>query len=151
MPGLIRSTIGCGSEPGGQMRSRSAICERTATATSSNSAIRARSGMSAVSISAHRAGRSNKRSAATNIAAMSSVEAPSSSASSSGCRSEEHTSELQSLLRISYAVFCLKKNKKPQNNTYKLHEIDRDENSTVTLTTKQSMQQYTQYYDTLHI
>src|SRR3546814_4007297 len=27
------------------------------------------------------------------------------------CRSEEHTSELQSLMRISYAVFCLKKNK----------------------------------------
>src|SRR3546814_7196964 len=25
-----------------------------------------------------------------------------------GCRSEEHTSELQSLMRISYAVFCLK-------------------------------------------
>src|SRR3546814_1963713 len=30
-------------------------------------------------------------------------------------RSEEHTSELQSLMRISYAVFCLKKNK----NTHK--------------------------------
>src|SRR3546814_6518677 len=30
-------------------------------------------------------------------------------------RSEEHTSELQSLMRISYAVFCLKKKKK---NTY---------------------------------
>src|SRR3546814_2264649 len=28
---------------------------------------------------------------------------------SSGARSEEHTSELQSLMRISYAVFCLKK------------------------------------------
>src|SRR3546814_10560190 len=28
-----------------------------------------------------------------------------------GRRSEEHTSELQSLMRISYAVFCLKKNK----------------------------------------
>src|SRR3546814_10306746 len=27
-----------------------------------------------------------------------------------GSRSEEHTSELQSLMRISYAVFCLKKN-----------------------------------------
>src|SRR3546814_1354910 len=27
-----------------------------------------------------------------------------------GTRSEEHTSELQSLMRISYAVFCLKKN-----------------------------------------
>src|SRR3546814_4081864 len=32
-------------------------------------------------------------------------------------RSEEHTSELQSLMRISYAVFCLKKKK---NNEYKL-------------------------------
>src|SRR3546814_6665744 len=29
----------------------------------------------------------------------------------SGDRSEEHTSELQSLMRISYAVFCLKKKK----------------------------------------
>src|SRR3546814_7839545 len=35
-----------------------------------------------------------------------------------GLRSEEHTSELQSLMRISYAVFCLKKNKlKPNNST----------------------------------
>src|SRR3546814_10840140 len=33
-------------------------------------------------------------------------------------RSEEHTSELQSLMRISYAVFCLKKNK---NNKSKKH------------------------------
>src|SRR3546814_10748993 len=32
-------------------------------------------------------------------------------------RSEEHTSELQSLMRISYAVFCLKK-KKPYNINY---------------------------------
>src|SRR3546814_1290886 len=31
---------------------------------------------------------------------------------STGDRSEEHTSELQSLMRISYAVFCLKKKKK---------------------------------------
>src|SRR3546814_10479609 len=31
-------------------------------------------------------------------------------------RSEEHTSELQSLMRNSYAVFCLKKKKKKQNN-----------------------------------
>src|SRR3546814_3702929 len=34
-----------------------------------------------------------------------------------GKRSEEHTSELQSLMRISYAVFCLKK--KREHNTYK--------------------------------
>src|SRR3546814_1686043 len=31
-------------------------------------------------------------------------------------RSEEHTSELQSLMRISYAVFCLKKKKHRQND-----------------------------------
>src|SRR3546814_10363718 len=40
-----------------------------------------------------------------------------------GSRSEEHTSELQSLMRISYAVFCLKnkntqENKHKQNTTY---------------------------------
>src|SRR3546814_4654317 len=33
-------------------------------------------------------------------------------------RSEEHTSELQSLMRISYAVFCLKKKKIKKLNTY---------------------------------
>src|SRR3546814_3897177 len=33
-------------------------------------------------------------------------------------RSEEHTSELQSLMRISYAVFCLKKKKKSKHKTY---------------------------------
>src|SRR3546814_5434423 len=33
-------------------------------------------------------------------------------------RSEEHTSELQSLMRISYAVFCLKKKTDAYNTTY---------------------------------
>src|SRR3546814_10374345 len=33
-------------------------------------------------------------------------------------RSEEHTSELQSLMRISYAVFCLKKKKQSSQHTY---------------------------------
>src|SRR3546814_8016970 len=36
-------------------------------------------------------------------------------------RSEEHTSELQSLMRISYAVFCLKKKKKSQTNPHVKH------------------------------
>src|SRR3546814_2804775 len=35
-----------------------------------------------------------------------------------GYRSEEHTSELQSLMRISYAVFCLKKKKRKKQNNY---------------------------------
>src|SRR3546814_7141965 len=43
-------------------------------------------------------------------------------------RSEEHTSELQSLMRISYAVFCLKKKNKHTN----LHH-----NDNITLDTKQ--------------
>src|SRR3546814_6571114 len=37
--------------------------------------------------------------------------------SAGGIRSEEHTSELQSLMRISYAVFCLKKKKKVRERT----------------------------------
>src|SRR3546814_4162469 len=37
-----------------------------------------------------------------------------------GVRSEEHTSELQSLMRISYAVFCLKK-KKTAHATSRIH------------------------------
>src|SRR3546814_3447297 len=40
-------------------------------------------------------------------------------------RSEEHTSELQSLMRISYAVFCLKKKKHKQykSRTHQTHKI----------------------------
>src|SRR3546814_6202179 len=36
-------------------------------------------------------------------------------------RSEEHTSELQSLMRISYAVFCLKKKKNKKHKPTKTH------------------------------
>src|SRR3546814_1570669 len=36
-------------------------------------------------------------------------------------RSEEHTSELQSLMRISYAVFCLKTKKEKINTQYSKH------------------------------
>src|SRR3546814_1966835 len=36
-------------------------------------------------------------------------------------RSEEHTSEIQSLMRISYAVFCLKTIKDPRTNTIHIH------------------------------
>src|SRR3546814_6245483 len=40
--------------------------------------------------------------------------------SRSRARSEEHTSELQSLMRISYAVFCLKKKKKQKRKHDKM-------------------------------
>src|SRR3546814_9154739 len=36
-------------------------------------------------------------------------------------RSEEHTSELQSLMRISYAVFCLKKKKHTNKHQQQIH------------------------------
>src|SRR3546814_5613502 len=39
------------------------------------------------------------------------------------CRSEEHTSELQSLMRISYAVFCLKKKIRLQNYNFLLSTL----------------------------
>src|SRR3546814_6567857 len=42
-----------------------------------------------------------------------------------GIRSEEHTSELQSLMRISYAVFCLKKKKKSTKNI-NIEKINRE-------------------------
>src|SRR3546814_8097672 len=46
-----------------------------------------------------------------------------------GCasRSEEHTSELQSLMRISYAVFCLKKKKR--TSTHQPHEKTNNDTS----------------------
>src|SRR3546814_4014923 len=43
-------------------------------------------------------------------------------------RSEEHTSELQSLMRISYAVFCLKKKKTSRQWHDKLHPTIVDHN-----------------------
>src|SRR3546814_1792356 len=46
-------------------------------------------------------------------------------------RSEEHTSELQSLMRISYAVFCLKKKKRKSNtNNQKIQNQNKNNNDT---------------------
>src|SRR3546814_1275132 len=41
-------------------------------------------------------------------------------------RSEEHTSELQSLMRISYAVFCLKKKTEPKTSITTIHHNTQD-------------------------
>src|SRR3546814_8767230 len=46
------------------------------------------------------------------VALAEGITAPASDGRGPADRSEEHTSELQSLMRISYAVFCLKKKKK---------------------------------------
>src|SRR3546814_2214556 len=63
----------------------------------------------------------SKRCAATSglLATFSMAEARS--------RSEEHTSELQSLMRISYAVFCL--NKKKQKNTHQVRPSRAEQSS----------------------
>src|SRR3546814_1252314 len=50
------------------------------------------------------------------VTVLTSLDAPDLDDIGVGGRSEEHTSELQSLMRISYAVFCLKKKKKPPNH-----------------------------------
>src|SRR3546814_1507375 len=52
------------------------------------------------------------------------VEAANEGPVAHGIRSEEHTSELQSLMRISYAVFCLKKKKKQITNNIKKQPIN---------------------------
>src|SRR3546814_8993062 len=49
---------------------------------------------------------------------------------SASARSEEHTSELQSLMRISYAVFCLKKKKKHHNHKNTVNTIVQNEQHT---------------------
>src|SRR3546814_9280110 len=52
------------------------------------------------------------------------------SSTMSGFRSEEHTSELQSLMRISYAVFCLQKKKQINNLRQRNHKIDTEIHTT---------------------
>src|SRR3546814_2558274 len=54
---------------------------------------------------------SNDPSSGTGHSVSPAFSARSPSSGTSSSRSEEHTSELQSLMRISYAVFCLKKKK----------------------------------------
>src|SRR3546814_6236713 len=61
------------------------------------------------------AGRAGRRAAMKHVAVL------------KGGRSEEHTSELQSLMRISYAVFCLKK--KTDNNTHHKTVINLEQQS----------------------
>src|SRR3546814_8932292 len=64
-------------------------------------------------------------------------------------RSEEHTSELQSLMRISYAVFCLKKKRlqyraftRPQNHTHqRMIHTPQSRSSTSKITYKANQQQ----------
>src|SRR3546814_1846864 len=61
-------------------------------------------------------------------------------------RSEEHTSELQSLMRISYAVFCLKK-KTQQTHTHKKpkHTNTQQETTKAQQLTKQQQAQIVQH------
>src|SRR3546814_8341439 len=59
-----------------------------------------------------------------------------------GLRSEEHTSELQSLMRISYAVFCLKKKNITQSIISKIHTIQQH-NSDIILCKTQNIIQRT--------
>src|SRR3546814_3870155 len=56
----------------------------------------------------------------TSTSAAATLTASATAPNSPMSRSEEHTSELQSLMRISYAVFCLKKKKSIQRNYRKL-------------------------------
>src|SRR3546814_4776467 len=62
-------------------------------------------------------------------------------------RSEEHTSELQSLMRISYAVFCLKKKNKTENTCNRIQLINTSvisaSSTSSTIITDKKKQQHT--------
>src|SRR3546814_1268186 len=67
-------------------------------------------------------------------------------------RSEEHTSELQSLMRISYAVFCLKKKKKHTKEQLKESKIHRQNKKTHTRNILDSNQKNKhRHYDKQHL
>src|SRR3546814_9899129 len=55
-------------------------------------------------------------------------------------RSEEHTSELQSLMRISYAVFCLKK--KQKNSDHSTHTENKNRHNRNYLQTRNHQEDY---------
>src|SRR3546814_7819090 len=58
-------------------------------------------------------------------------------------RSEEHTSELQSLMRISYAVFCLKKKKQINKKTTSAKQTDKQHaNQKSYMSTTKALVQY---------
>src|SRR3546814_7328554 len=50
---------------------------------------------------------------------------------SNSSRSEEHTSELQSLMRISYAVFCLKKKKNKEDHNTEVSPLEQYQEQTI--------------------
>src|SRR3546814_5987921 len=76
---------------------------------------------------------------ARSVITMSTTPAP-----VSGRRSEEHTSELQSLMRISYAVFCLKKKKKTRKRNQNTHQ----HNKCVNTERNKYTTNYQKYHDT---
>src|SRR3546814_3734859 len=80
------------------------------------SAAESESPVIAVTATATSCRRSSRRVAVTVMSEIPELDCASGSGSAAG-RSEEHTSELQSLMRISYAVFCLQKKQKTQRNT----------------------------------
>src|SRR3546814_3636497 len=91
---------------------RSLLAVTTALPDASAASTSCRAGPSDPPINSHTTSTSSRRASATGSA-------------SQAIRSEEHTSELQSLMRISYAVFCLKKKKKQQT----LQNQDQQNNS----------------------
>src|SRR3546814_5706219 len=81
-----------------------------AVSASGSSAVQSPSANSAALLTS-RSGARPKRAATSGTSAATSAGFARSAVKCRHSRSEEHTSELQSLMRISYAVFCLKKKK----------------------------------------
>src|SRR3546814_1371411 len=65
-------------------------------------------------------------------------------------RSEEHTSELQSLMRISYAVFCLKKKKEEDTHKSDTNTNDMQHDKIIYLLNQTHQHDWTYYMETKH-
>src|SRR3546814_9667005 len=84
--------------------------------------------LSSVGIEITGAGGANVKVRGNYLAGMEEPDPADTSIHQMQTRSEEHTSELQSLMRNSYAVFCLKKNKKcktPNTNHHTEYHYDK--------------------------
>src|SRR3546814_1710192 len=92
------------------------------------------------SFTAGRAGHQRRPTTREGKQAMSEAEAAASppEPERAAPRSEEHTSELQSLMRISYAVFCLKKTNRLQSDNRQINATTAETNAEPTKTMRNS-------------
>src|SRR3546814_2646926 len=110
------ASFGCIAQPGAATRSAT-VCFRPRCLDSAGSSARSSGVKAAASSGSGRASSQRRKPGmGDSVAKIFNL------GNSRDRRSEEHTSELQSLMRISYAVFCLNKKNQKQKQTQHIHD-----------------------------